>query len=113
MKIKPVCCESIPGINYHSRIYDMSNTHLSPESLSAVLPDSQWAVVLYNDEVNTFDWVIECLVKYCDHNEYQAEQCAWFVHYKGKYAVKHGGLEVLLPICSVLCEQGLSAKLEQ
>jgi ATP-dependent Clp protease adaptor protein ClpS len=68
-----------------------------------------WSIVLYNDEVNTFDWVIECLVKYCGHLKLQAEQCAWFVHTKGKYAVKNGGLEELSGIC---CDKGLSAKLE-
>ena len=73
----------------------------------------QWTVVLYNDEFNTFDWVIECLIKYCGHERLQAEQCAWFVHTKGKYAVKHGDLEEMSGIVLALCEKGLSAKLEQ
>lgn len=84
-----------------------------PETHQEVLTDKSWAVVLYNDDVNTFDWVIACLVQYCGHNEIQAEQCAWFVHQKGKYPVKHGALEDLLTVCSALCEQGLAAKLEQ
>lgn len=75
--------------------------------------NTAWAVVLYNDDVNTFEWVIECLVKYCGHDEMQAEQCAWFVHTKGRYPVKHGELEDLMPVCSALCDMGLSAKLEQ
>ncbi|MBL7811499.1 MAG: ATP-dependent Clp protease adaptor ClpS [Bacteroidetes bacterium] len=74
---------------------------------------SQWAIVLYNDEVNTFDWVIECLIHYCGHDALQAEQCAWLVHTKGKYAVKTGDLEEMIPVCSALCDQGLSARLEQ
>ena len=47
-------------------------------------------IILYNDDVNTFEWVIECLVKYCNHDSIQAEQCAHIVHYKGKCAVKEG-----------------------
>ncbi len=77
------------------------------------LVDSGWVVMLYNDEVNTFDWVIECLIKYCGHDTLQAEQCAWFVHTKGSYPVKHGELEKLIPVCNALCEKGLAAKLEQ
>ena len=84
-----------------------------PEIDQEIITEKSWAVVLYNDEVNTFDWVIECLVAYCDHTEIQAEQCAWFVHHKGKYPVKHGSLEDMIPICSALCEKGLAAKLEQ
>ncbi|MFN4913813.1 MAG: ATP-dependent Clp protease adaptor ClpS [Sphingomonadales bacterium] len=84
-----------------------------PELGQDVVIEKSWAVVLYNDDVNTFDWVIDCLVNYCGHNEIQAEQCAWFVHYKGKYPVKHGSLEDLIPICSALCDKGLAAKLEQ
>jgi len=74
---------------------------------------SEWVVMLYNDDVNTFEWVIECLVKYCGHDTLQAEQCAWFVHTKGRYPVKHGELEKLMPVCSALCDKGLAAKLEQ
>lgn len=85
------------------------------EQLSALLDDiavGGWEIVLYNDEVNTFDWVINCLVKYCQHDTIQAEQCAWFVHTKGKYAVKSGTKNRLTPICETLCEKGLSAVLE-
>lgn len=80
--------------------------------LDEIAIDSGWVIVLYNDNHNTFDWVIECLMKYCGHNAYQAEQCAWIVHTKGKYTIKHGGLEELEPICTSLCDHGLSAKLE-
>jgi ATP-dependent Clp protease adaptor protein ClpS len=51
-------------------------------------------------------------VKYCQHDAIQAEQCAWFVHTKGKYAVKSGQKSRLAPICETLCEKGLSAVLE-
>ena len=68
-------------------------------------------IILYNDDVNTFEWVIECLVKYCNHDSIQAEQCAHIVHYKGKCAVKEGSLEELKPICETLLEKGLSAEI--
>lgn len=85
------------------------------ESIQALLANSRtsdWSIVLYNDDVNTFDWVISCLMKYCGHDEIQAEQCAWFVHTKGKYAVKKGPQQSLKPICQTLIEKGLSAVLE-
>ncbi len=55
-------------------------------------------VILYNDDVNTFDWVIECLVEICEHETLQAEQCALLVHFKGKAVVKSGGLEEMQAI---------------
>lgn len=70
-------------------------------------------IVIYNDEVNTFDWVIECLEKYCSHDHQQAEQCAWFIHFKGQYPVKSGAQTDLKPICEALKEKGLNAKLEK
>lgn len=68
-------------------------------------------IVLYNDDVNTFDHVIETLIKVCNHTSEQAEQCAMIVHYKGKCTVKTGLLEKLKPQCSQLLEAGLSAEI--
>lgn len=68
-------------------------------------------IVLYNDDVNTFDHVIETLVRVCDHTWEQAEQCAILVHYKGKCTVKTGELTKLKPQCSALLEAGLSAEI--
>ncbi|MES2761051.1 MAG: ATP-dependent Clp protease adaptor ClpS [Bacteroidota bacterium] len=73
--------------------------------------DVVYNIILYNDDVNTFEWVIECLVRYCGHDPIQAEQCAHIVHYKGKCAVKEGTLEELKPICETLLEKGLSAEI--
>lgn len=70
------------------------------------------AIILYNDDHNTFDHVIECLVKYCGHSMIQAEQCAIIVHHNGKTDVKHGSYEKLKPVCEALLENGLSAKIE-
>ena len=72
---------------------------------------TQNEIVLYNDEVNTFDHVIETLIHACDHTAEQAEQCSLIVHYKGKCTVKTGLYDDLKPRCSVLLEAGLSAEI--
>ena len=71
------------------------------------------ALIVYNDEVNTFDWVIESLMKVCKHSREQAEQCSLFIHFKGKYAVRHGAEEVLVPMKEALLERGITAKVEE
>ena len=68
-------------------------------------------IVLYNDDVNTFDHVIETLIYACDHTPEQAEQCSIIVHYKGKCTVKTGVYKDLKPRCSMLLEAGLSAEI--
>ena len=68
-------------------------------------------IVLFNDDVNTFDHVIESLVAICNHSHEQAEQCALLVHYKGKCTVKTGSYDELEPLRSRLLEVGLSAEL--
>lgn len=75
----------------------------------AVLTQNE--IVLFNDDVNTFDHVIETLVYACDHSAEQAEQCAILVHYKGKCTVKTGSHKDLKPRCSMLLEAGLSAEI--
>lgn len=68
-------------------------------------------IVLYNDDVNTFDHVIDTLIDACDHSPEQAEQCALIVHYKGKCTVKTGDYDELKPRCTVLLNAGLSAEI--
>ncbi len=68
-------------------------------------------IVLYNDDVNTFDHVIETLIYSCEHTPVQAEQCALLVHYTGKCTVKTGAYKELVPRCSKLLEAGLSAEI--
>ncbi|WP_026450615.1 ATP-dependent Clp protease adaptor ClpS [Aequorivita capsosiphonis] len=72
---------------------------------------NQNEIVLYNDEVNTFDHVINSLIYACEHTPEQAEQCSIIVHYKGKCTVKTGDIEELEPRCSMLLEAGLSAEI--
>ena len=68
-------------------------------------------IILFNDDVNTFEWVIECLMAYCGHDSLQAEQCAHIVQFTGKCAGKQGSFDTLKPICEVLLEKGLSAEI--
>jgi ATP-dependent Clp protease adaptor protein ClpS len=74
---------------------------------------SGYALVVYNDDVNTFDWVIESLVKVCRHTPEQAEQCSILIHFKGKCAVKHGEETELIPMKEALLERGITAKVEE
>lgn len=67
-------------------------------------------LILFNDDVNTFDHVIDCLVDICGHDEIQAEQCAYIVHYQGKCIVKEGELDEVVDMCSALLRQDLSAE---
>ncbi|GGZ77724.1 ATP-dependent Clp protease adaptor ClpS [Algibacter mikhailovii] len=72
---------------------------------------AQNEIVLFNDDVNTFDHVIETLIYACEHTAEQAEQCALLVHYKGKCTVKTGFFDDLKPRCTLLLEAGLSAEI--
>lgn len=69
-------------------------------------------LILYNDDVNTFDHVIACLIRYCEHDELQAEQCSLIVHYNGKCTVKKGSFDDLRPKCEALLENDLTADIE-
>jgi ATP-dependent Clp protease adaptor protein ClpS len=86
---------------------------LEEEVVETVLKDEAVkTLVLYNDDVNTFEWVIECLKKVCGHDPLQAEQCTYLVHYRGKCAVKDGTFKKLRPLCEALLERGLTARIE-
>ena len=90
----------------------MSSKEKTSEELllkEAVITQNE--IVLHNDDVNTFDHVIETLIHACDHTSEQAEQCAILVHYKGKCTVKTGLYDDLKPRCSILLEAGLSAEI--
>ena len=75
--------------------------------------EERWTLILHNDDVNTFDHVIESLVEVCEHDVYQAEQCALITHYKGKCDVKHGRLPKLEPMLNELHQRGLCATVNQ
>lgn len=69
-------------------------------------------LVVWNDEVNSFDWVIETLISVCGHSAEQAEQCAMIIHSKGKYSVKEGSYDYLKPMCDAITERGIGATIE-
>lgn len=69
-------------------------------------------LVVHNDEKNTFEWVIQALVEICKHTVEQAEQSTWIIHFKGKYAVKHGPLDDLRPMREAITERGIGATIE-
>lgn len=86
---------------------------LEQEIIEVVLKEEATkALILYNDNVNTFDFVTESLIKVCSHDAIQAEQCTYLVHYAGKCVVKNGTFKKLNPLCEALLERGLSAKIE-
>lgn len=69
-------------------------------------------LLVYNDDVNTFDWVIKALIEICKHTSIQAEQLSLIVHFNGKATVKAGPLPELKPMCEGLLDRGLSAVIE-
>ena len=74
--------------------------------------ESPYSLIVWNDEVNSFDWVIQTLVEICNHSTEQAEQCAMIIHSQGKYAVKQGNYEDLKPMCDAITERGIGATIE-
>ena len=72
-----------------------------------------WKLVLANDDYNSFDWVITCLMKVCGHEYEQANQCAHIVHFKGKCDVKYGDFETISTMKEKLQNAGLSVTMEE
>jgi ATP-dependent Clp protease adaptor protein ClpS len=68
-------------------------------------------LVVFNDDVNTFEYVIDTLVKICEHSLEQAEQCTLIIHYKGKCTVKTGSFNDLKPMRQAICDRGISAEI--
>jgi ATP-dependent Clp protease adaptor protein ClpS len=85
---------------------------ISEQQLSETDLMNENEIILYNDDVNTFDHVINTLISVCDHTLEQAEQCSLIVHYKGKCSVKTGSYTDLKPMCIELLQAGLSAEIE-
>lgn len=74
--------------------------------------DGGCRLIVHNDEVNTFDWVIKALIEVCRHTPEQAEQCTLIIHFKGKCAVKEGSEEELKPMKDAIIERGIGATIE-
>ena len=81
------------------------------ELLEDELQSEQFELVVFNDDVNTFEHVIKSLVKVCKHTLEQAEQCTMLIHYKGKCSVKLGLYEELVPMRQAICDRGISAEI--
>ncbi|MEO6832487.1 MAG: ATP-dependent Clp protease adaptor ClpS [Chitinophagaceae bacterium] len=77
-----------------------------------VLSENSHRIIVWNDDVNTFDWVIDSLMDICQHTLEQAEQCALIIHHAGKYAVKEGDFDVLRPQAEALIDRGINATME-
>ncbi len=89
-----------------------TNTKYKEDSDTLTVTDSYCSLIVWNDEVNTFDWVIETLMEVCGHSQEQAEQCAIIIDSKGKYAVKEDSYEILKPQCDAITERGINATVD-
>ena len=96
----------------------MANTSIKFEELEDVLvlddttSGQKSQLIVYNDDYNSFDWVIQCFMEVCNHSEEQSEQLSIIVHFKGKASVKTGSMSILKPMKDALIERGLSAVIE-
>lgn len=94
------------------------NNPSAPDVDTDVLTDTEvevekpYSLIVWNDDVNTFDWVIETLIEVCGHSLEQAQQCTLLVHYKGKCAVKKGSYDELKPKCDAITERKIGATIE-
>lgn len=94
----------------------MKQQHLHESQIGQDILDDigyQSNLVVHNDEVNTFDWVIASLVDVCKHTFEQAEQCALLIHFRGKYPVKMGDKDILKPMKNSLIDRGINASIQE
>lgn len=84
----------------------------SPVQFADSAEEQMRELILFNDDFNTFDFVIETLIDVCEHSPEQAETCTWIVHYKGKCTVKSGSFNELKPVYQELTNRTLTAKIE-
>ncbi|PWT71852.1 MAG: Clp protease ClpS [Bacteroidetes bacterium] len=97
-------------------VVDLSNPRhielIEEETDLLTSAEHPYSLIVWNDEINTFEWVIQTLVEICNHTSEQAEQCAMIIHTQGKYAVKQGSYEELKPMCDAITERGIGATIE-
>ncbi|MEO6254757.1 MAG: ATP-dependent Clp protease adaptor ClpS [Ferruginibacter sp.] len=89
-----------------------TNTKFQEDIDTMTLTDSYCSLIVWNDEVNTFEWVIETLIEVCGHSTEQAEQCAIIIDSKGKYSVKEGSYDILKPQCVAITDRGINATVD-
>ena len=88
----------------------MTDVKYKLEELEDIAVTEVRDLMVFNDDINTFEHVIKTLMKVCKHSPEQAEQCAWIIHYKGKCCVKHGYWDELRPLQQAICEAGIDAR---
>jgi len=88
------------------------STHKKEETDVLTSIDEPYSLIVWNDEVNTFQWVIETLIDVCGYTHEQAEQCSYIIHFQGKYAVKQGSYDDLKPLCDAITDRGIGATIE-
>ena len=89
-----------------------TQTSFQDDTDTMTLTDEGCSLIVWNDDVNTFEWVIETLIEVCGHDQEQAEQCSYLIHYKGKCAVKKGAYEELKSMCDAITDRGIGATIE-
>lgn len=89
--------------------------HYEEEIITEELFDEEFPfnLIMWNDDVNTFDWVIKTLIDVCHHEPEQAEQCSLIIHFKGKCIVKNGSLDKLKPMKDAILDRGIGATIEE
>ena len=88
-----------------------SKEQLLDEVLDSTVTTEAKELVVFNDDFNTFEHVIDTLIRVCRHTPEQAEQCTWIIHHRGKCAVKTGLYEELQPMREAICQEGIDAKI--
>jgi ATP-dependent Clp protease adaptor protein ClpS len=91
----------------------MPHTKIEKDAKELSRKSKVYTLMLYNDDFNTFEHVIDSLIRICGHNKEQAEQCTFLVHYVGKCDVKRGSLKELKPLMAALGEKGLTAEIKE
>jgi ATP-dependent Clp protease adaptor protein ClpS len=99
-------CYHMVAVQTHTQTRGWQDTSLLTSN------EESCSLIVWNDEVNTFEWVIKTLMEVCGHSEQQAEQCSIIIHTKGKYAVKEGSYDILKPQCDAITERGINATIE-
>ena len=101
-------------------IYIFATIHLNLGMKELELPEIELdellnepnSIIVFNDDVNSFDHVISTLIRVCKHSNEQAEQCTYLIHYRGKCAVKMGDRTLLKPMAQAICEAGIDARIQ-
>lgn len=95
------------------KTFEVTETELLPDLDVLEDDNTGFHLIVWNDEVNTFDWVIETLISVCKHTQEQAEQCTMLIHYKGKCSVKTGDYDGLKVMCDGITDRGIGASIEE